>query len=116
MSNFTITATAECDYCGNLLSSSDEECDACMPANRKRQLFRRINAHSAEIETIVVDATFGHKWQKLADELGEDWIAYEYLGPKESVEHMLTSGMWNTLADIPRREMSANAPSDIDVS
>lgn len=77
-------------------------------------MFRRITANADEMDTIAIDATFDYKWQKLANELGEDWIAYAYLGPKESVQHMLTSGMWDSIEDVPKRGMSTDAASDVE--
>lgn len=116
MGDFTITATAECDYCGNLLGASDEECDECNSSDRKTQMFRKIRANPEDIETIAIEATYQHKWYKLADELGEDWIGYEWLGPQESVRNMVRSAAWDTINDIPKRGMSTDAPNDVEVS
>ena len=50
MSNFSFTATAECERCGNYLSSSTEECDECSEQEMSRYHFEHIS--SDEIETV----------------------------------------------------------------
>lgn len=54
-----------------------------------------------------------YRWHKLADQLDEEWKAYEWLGPRESVQNMVGRYMWETIQDIPRRQMSHEAPSDV---
>ena len=113
MSDFSFTSTAVCDYCGNMLGSSDEECDECEPEDRKQQVFRRLTSEGDSPDTIMVDAVGQHRWHKLEEEVGEDWIAYEWLGPRESVQKMVGSYMWETIQDIPKRQMSIDAPDDV---
>lgn len=113
MSDFTFTATAECDYCGGLLSSSDEDCDSCSESDIHQQMFRRISSDEDNPETLAVMATHDYKWYKLEREVGDDWIAYEWLGPRESVQNMIGLHMWETIHDIPKRAMSLDAPNDV---
>lgn len=112
MSDFNFTATAECDYCGNLLSSSEESCGECSD-DVNQHIFRRIGTSSKEPQTIMVEATMDYKWQKLKRELGEDWIAYEWLGPRPSVQTMVGTRMWDSIQDIPERQSSLDAPKDL---
>lgn len=114
MGDFSFSSTAQCDYCGNMLSASDEDCDECSPADRSQQMFRRITSDDDAPDTIVVEATPKHKWYKLQAELGEDWIAYEWLGPRPSVQKMVGTYAWDTIHDIPKRQMSLDAPNDVD--
>jgi hypothetical protein len=116
MGDFSFTATAECHYCGNLLGSSDDECENCSDDDREQHVFRKMDADDGPIETIMVEATMRYKWYKLHDEIGDDWIAYEWLGPRPSVQRMLEMDVWDTLQDIPQREMSLDAPNDVDDS
>lgn len=111
MSDFSFTATAECDYCGNLLGSSDGNCDECSEEGRYQQFFRAIG--DREPHVICVEATHDYKWYKLASEVGEDWIAYEWLGPRESVQSMVGLSSWETIDDVPGRAISADAPNDV---
>lgn len=107
---FSFTATAQCDYCGQLLGSSDEECDheGRPVANH---VFRRLQGGR---DTLVgVKATARWKWYKLAEDVGEDWIAYEYLGTKEHVNNMLDGNFWETVEDLPKISMSVDAPNDV---
>lgn len=50
MSNFTFSATAQCDRCGNYLSSSTEECGECSEEDLSRYHFEHIS--TGEIETV----------------------------------------------------------------
>jgi len=66
MSNFSFTATAQCDRCGNYLSSSDEECDECLGMPLISYHFVDITGNSSE--KIVIDAVNSRQaWQKLSD-------------------------------------------------
>lgn len=110
MGDFSFSATAQCDYCGNLLSSSTEDCEECSDDNIYQQFFRRL---AGEEKHIVVEATHGYKWYKLEEQVGEDWIAYEWLGPRESVQNMVGGATWESVEDLPKRSMSLDAPSDV---
>jgi len=105
---FSFTATAECDYCGQLLGSSDEDCDHDGDTVRSR-VFRRLGEGRDSL--VGVKATHDWKWYKLAEEVGEDWIAYEYLGTREEVNSMLS--VRGSVADLPRLSMSLSAPRDV---
>jgi hypothetical protein len=109
---FDISASAECDFCGNLLTSSDDDCGECVSADREQHLFRRLTSGDGP-DTIAVESTVDYRWHKLQQEVGDDWIAYEWLGPRDSVQSMLGRQMWDTIQDIPCRQMSLDAPSDV---
>lgn len=112
MGDFSFTSTAECDYCGNMLSSSDQDCGKCDKSDRKQHVFRSVSS-GLEPDTIVVEAVGDHMWHKLNAEVGEDWIGYAWLGSRESVQEMVGSYMWDSIEDIPYRQMSYNAPDDV---
>ena len=103
---FTITASAECRYCGNLLSSSDEDCDQCSWETRDCHLFRRIG--SANLYAVY--ATFEHRWEAFRDRITDDWRAWEYLGTRSLVQAMLDGTIFDSVEDLPRRELSIDAP------
>lgn len=103
MSDFTFTSTAECELCGAHMSSSNAECDH--GGNRvENHLFRRLNS----TDTISVKSTGLYKWEKLSENVDE-WIAYQYLGPRESVESMLSSTLWSDVSDVPIVQHSASS-------
>jgi len=113
MSDFTFSSTVECDYCGSMLTASDEECDECSPEDREQQVFRRLTSDGDSPETIMVEAVGRHRWYRLEEEVGDEWIAYEWLGPRTSVQRMLADDGCETLQDVPRQKMSLHAPSDV---
>jgi hypothetical protein len=106
---FSFTATAKCDYCGQLLSDSDEECDHD-GHDVQKHVFRRMGEGRDSI--VGVETTARYKWYKLAHEVGEDWIGHEYLGEKGSVNAMLAAS-WESVEDLPKQAMSLDAPRDV---
>lgn len=106
MSDFSFTASAQCQYCGNLLASSDEECDDCDRSDRAQQFFRKVAGDDSLPKTISLSATIEYKWDKLEAELGDDWIAYEWLGPREDVRGLLKMDHYTSVEDVPRRATS----------
>lgn len=106
---FSFTATAQCDKCGQLLGSSDEGCSHDNQTVSKH-VFRRLSEGRDSIEG--VEATAGWKWYKLKERVGDDWIAYEYLGTKEHVNAML-DGSYDSVEELPRLTMSVDAPADV---
>jgi hypothetical protein len=102
MTDFEFTATASCDYCGNLLSSSDEECDNCSSEEVEQHVFRKIRSDSSEI--VLVRATMSYKWDRL-EEVVDDWKSYEWLGPRGEVRSMVGRNPWPSVEDVPRRAM-----------
>lgn len=76
-------------------------------------MFRRITSEEDKPAVITVEATGNHKWYKLESEMSDDWIAYEWLGPRWSVQNMVGSQMFETIEDVPKRAMSFNAPDDV---
>jgi hypothetical protein len=107
---FSFTATAQCDLCGQLLSSSDEECDH-EGRNVDAHVFRRLGEGRESLVGVRAVPTW--KWHKLAEDVGEDWIAYEYLGRKRNVNMMLEKGFWLSVEDIPNISMSYQAPDGV---
>lgn len=107
MGDFTFTSTAECELCGKFLSSSDEDCDHDGQIV-ETHLFRRIGGGRDSL--VGVECTVRRKWHKLEEKVGDDWIAYEWLGPRSSVEAMVNGIMWDSIEDLPMMEMSADAP------
>jgi hypothetical protein len=109
MSDFSFTATAECDLCGRYLSSSDEDCDhGGHPV--ETHVFRRL--FGGRDSMTGVESTVRHKWHKLEEKVGDDWIAYQYLGPRCSVTTML-NGTWDSVEDLPVASTSVDAPDDV---
>ena len=107
---FSITASAQCDYCGQLLSSSDEDCDHNgQPVDTR--VFRRLSEGRDSL--VGVEATPSWKWHKLAEDVGDDWIAYQYLGTKEQVNGLLQSPMWDSVRELPQMGTSLSAPNDV---
>jgi hypothetical protein len=45
--------------------------------------------------------------------VGDDWIAYQYIGTKKQVNRWLTHGQWGGIEDLPMISMSTSAPSDV---
>lgn len=79
MSDFSFTSTAQCDLCGNHLSSSDEDCDH--DGERvETQVFR----HFSTGKVITVRAVRSYRWEKLADKFSK-WIAFHYIGAESEV-------------------------------
>lgn len=107
---FSFTATAECDKCGAMLGSSDEECDHD-GFTVNNHVFRRLGEGRESL--VGVEATTSWKWYKLAEKQGEDWIAYEYIGTKAHINAILDSDTWDRVEDLPNITMSANAPQDV---
>jgi len=110
MTEFTFTSTSECDLCGAYLSSSDEDCDHDGQSVGVH-VFRRMN--EGRDSMVGVECAIRYKWYKLEEKVGEDWIAYQWLGTRESVESMLSGAMWDDVEDLPMRAMSLDAPSDV---
>lgn len=113
MSDFSFTSTAQCDYCGNLLSSSDEECNQCDESDRKQQFFRAIG--SQQPENVVIESTVDYKWERLADGVGEDWFKYEWLGPRRDVQNLVGTGFFDDVDDVPRRQHPTDVSDEPEV-
>lgn len=109
MSDFSFSATAKCNKCGAYLSASDESCDHDGKLIEDH-VFRRLSGGRDSITG--VKSANGYKWQKLKEKIGDDWIAYQYLGPRDSVTRMLTA-KWDSIEELPMQEMSLDAPKDL---
>lgn len=106
---FTISALATCDVCGAGLASSDEMCSEHTPDDVSTHVFRRFST----TETHTIEATAGHKWEKFADECGDDWIAWQYLGPATYVEARLDEPWIDGVDEVTAREHALDAPKDL---
>lgn len=110
MTDFTFSAGGECELCGNHLPSANADCDHDgQPVSV--HIFRRLRGGRDTMKG--VRAAPKYKWHKLAESVGEDWIAYQYLGTRESVDGMLTDDMFGTFSELPARSMSLVAPDDV---
>lgn len=105
---FSFTATAQCEQCGQLLSSSDETCDH-NGEEVDKFVFRRLTQEDAEI----IESTPSWRWHKLAQQVGEDWIAYQYLGRKSDVEIMVAEDVHPHFTEIRPRAISTDAPDSV---
>lgn len=103
MSDFSFSATAECDLCGAYLSSSDEECDHD-GESVDTHVFRRFNGGRESMQG--VESTIGYKWDALEEKLGDEWKEYFWLGTREEVERMLKMPSWESVEDLPVRMAS----------
>lgn len=107
--SFTITSTATCDECGAMLSSSDSDCSHEGKAVEKR-LFRRLFGGPESL--VSVTTTRDWMWHSLKEDVGDDWIAYQYLGTVGFVESKI-----DTVADISSlswEQLSLHAPSSVE--
>lgn len=89
--------------CGAYLSSSDEDCDHDGQEVTKH-LFREIAGGRDSLVGVECCETLA--WQKLQEGVGDDWIGYEYLGPKPWVNENLRAGTWDSIEDMPKRSMA----------
>lgn len=104
MTDFDFSATANCDECGAYLSSSDEDCDHDgYPVNT--HVFRRLGEGRESMEG--VESTVRYKWDALEQRVGDRWIAYEWLGTKESVTNAIGTH-WESVEELPALSMSLN--------
>jgi len=111
MSNFTFSAPGSCQYCGTLLGHG-EDCDNCSKEQREQHFFRGIG--STEPETLTIESTMDFRWYKLANEIGQDWIKYEWLGTRDDVNGMIGIEMWDDIREIPRRQHPTEVPEGPD--
>jgi hypothetical protein len=108
---FDFTATAQCDYCGNYMNDSDAECDEHTQEDLSLHFFR----HLTSDKLCAVRATDGHKWHKLAEMQGDDWIAWVYIGDRDFIQAMLSVQYSESIEDLDHRQMSVDAPDDVGV-
>lgn len=102
--DFDLTATTECDFCGNYLSSSDEECGEHIEGDIGVHFFRELNSDNLS----AVRATREHCWQKLANNKGEGWIRWMYLGERELVSNFVKD---HEISEIPHKQMAHQVTS-----
>jgi hypothetical protein len=102
MTDFTFTETAQCELCGNYLSESDDSCDHDGFAVNKH-IFRTVGEGRDSITG--VKSTIRNKWNRLEEKVGDEWIEYEWIGTKEHTISLLKSSMWDSVKELPRKEM-----------
>lgn len=68
MSDFSFTATAECDRCGNYLSSSDEDCTECVDKDLHRYHFTHLTEDRVETVWSIDPIRAWHDVMKEVDE------------------------------------------------
>lgn len=105
---FSFTATAQCDSCGQLLGSSDEDCEH-NGHSVSTHTFRKLGEGRESLVGVV--ATAGWKWYKLKESVGDDWIAYQYLGTKGHINALIESG--EDVREMSPVTMSCDAPADV---
>lgn len=66
MSDFSFVGTAECDRCGALLSSSDEECNSCSPEDLSRYHFKDLTTGETQVTWSVNPV---RAWHDLMDKV-----------------------------------------------
>jgi hypothetical protein len=109
MTDFDLSASAECDICGAYLASSHEECDHNgQPV--ETHVFRRVGEGRESL--VGVETVIRQKWNALEEAVGDDWIAYQWLGTQKTINTMLNGPSWESVEDLPSREMSATASKD----
>lgn len=101
MSNFTFVTGEECDVCGHDHKEWDEDI----------HVFRKLGGGRDDL--IGVRSIAHHKWYDLYEKVGDDWKLYQYVGTKEHVNSMLTSGAWDSVDDLPWLTMAMDAPADV---
>lgn len=108
---FSFTATAQCDHCGELLNSSDEDCDHD-GATVEKYVFRKLGGGRATL--VGVETTPRWKWYRLAEKVGDDWKQYQYIAPKPSVNTMLRGSIYESVEELPHMKTAVDAPSDVE--
>jgi hypothetical protein len=106
---FEFSSTAQCEYCGNYMSTSTGECDEHTVDELSLYYFR----HLSTGDVFVVRSTYDHMWYKLADMKGEDFISWEFIGDRQYVYSMLSVSYNDSVEDIDRLLMSVDAPADV---
>lgn len=104
---FDFSATAQCDYCGNYMNSSDKECE-----HGDSEVLPLFFRHVSTDELTCIRSTPEYKWQKLANSKGEDWIAWVFIGRRSLVSSYLER---TTVDDIPSIAFSVDARIDVEV-
>jgi len=110
MSGFTFSATARCDKCGNMLSSSDEVCDHNGKSVQKH-FFKEITTSDPKV--MQVESTHSWRWYALAEATSDEWIGYAWLGRRETVNAFLSGSTYESVEDLPKQETSLDAPTDV---
>lgn len=75
-----------------------------------KHVFRRLER--GRETTVGVECAASEVWYELEEKVGDDWIAYQWLGSKDRVNNML-SRRWKTISEIPRVAMATDAPDDV---
>jgi hypothetical protein len=100
---FEFTSSAQCDYCGNHLASSDEDCTAHTRDDLSYHVFRHVN----EDDTMKVQSIPEYKWNKLHDEIADEWIEWVYIGSQEMVDNYNKYGY--SIREIPSLQVCTDS-------
>lgn len=106
---FDLSASAQCDICGEYLKSSDEQCTE----HESDEVFQFFFRHMSTNELCSVRATPSHKWYKLESVKGDEWLSWEYLGHRSHVNALVESHNYDDVSDLPPQESSLDAPTDV---
>lgn len=113
---FSFTSLAECEYCGNPLSNSTEECDECDGVPDIEVVFK--NLLTGDIESIIVSKirTSDYLWEELARSV-DDYTALEFglLGTREQVDRFLDMSRYSRITDVPARQYITEYNGDEDL-
>lgn len=86
MGDFTLSETGDFD---------EEEPDT--------YVFRRLEHGRDSLKG--VECVGSEVWSNLEEKVGDDWIAYQFLGTRDRVDDMLDS-RWDSIEEIPRLAMA----------
>ena len=99
---FTFVEPDRCKLCG-----SYENNDTCDHTHENTYMFRHVVDKSKIVE---IRAVGEHRWQVLKDEVGEEWLLYEYIGTDKDVQYIVENMHMGEVKDIPNVDTPENAP------
>jgi hypothetical protein len=103
----SFTALFECEFCGEPLTSADEDCPLCSDRENQDILFRNIFTDETRSVEVAIAASPCFMWEKFARSLdGEDPIPYAIIGSKSTVDLMLQHSSVGDVSQIKPRQMS----------
>lgn len=87
---FSITSSAECSKCGQMLASSDEDCSACPNAWIHETVFGHVSDDVEVRFEVSTAASLSWLFEQASERLpdGHDPVGLVWLGNAESVDRM----------------------------
>lgn len=73
-------------------------------------VFRRLNDGRESL--VGVECCVTAIWDRLEDRVDDEWIAYQYLGTKAHANTLLEMRRYESVEDLPWRQLSLHAPKD----